>query len=709
MKLYKSLLACMALAVSSVALTSCDEELAVSPLNIPTVPEGIVANTTIADFKAKYWSTETNYCTEVGKTDEGEDVILCGHIIANDEGGNIYQTLVFEDATDALTVSVKTTNSAGVLPHLYTKYKVGEELYINVTGLYAGKYAGLFQLGAAGEYNGTPQTDRMDSQTFLDHTYLNGLPDLSKVTAIEMTIPELLAATSVEDQQRLQSRRVSIKDVSWIGGGTENWGIVGTSSTAESRYLIDAQGNKITVRNSNLSDFVDQPLPAGHGNITAILSQFNGTWQLLFQLPSDCVDFGGESYAPQVVGEGTAEDPYSVSSVLAGATGEAWVTGYIVGWIDGQVLSTGAKFNGSASVKTNLLLAASPDVTEVAQCIPVQLPTGTIRDALNLQDNPGNYQKQVTLKGSLETYFGSAGLKSVSLYAWGDKGNESGTTPDVPTPPAGDGDGSVEKPYDVAQILGGATGTSVWSTGYIVGAINDKSISDAAFVGPFALKTNILIAATAGETDITKCVPVQLPAGTVRDAVNLVDNTDNLGKKIMLKGNLEKYFGAAGIKSVTEYSWSDGTENPPVAGATFRKVTTITSGKQYLIVASGKCALLDSRDYGYLNVTDVTDNNGEITGADAANAYTFTAVSGGYNITMSNGKYVYQKGTYNSFNFDTTAVDGSIWSVVAQSDGTFKITNASTNKFVQYDSNYNSYGCYADSKGEMPALYEKVD
>ncbi|MDE7411669.1 MAG: hypothetical protein K2M94_06490, partial [Paramuribaculum sp.] len=234
MKLYKSLLACMALAVSSVALTSCDEELAVPPLNIPTLPEGIVANTTIADFKAKYWSAETNYCTEVGKTDDGEDIILSGRIIANDEGGNIYQTLVFEDATDALTVSVKTTNSTGVLPHLYTKYKVGEEFYINVTGLYAGKYAGLFQLGAAGEYNGTPQTDRMESQTFLDHTYLNGLPDLSKVTAIEMTIPELLAATSVEDQQRLQSRRVSIKDVSWIGGGTENWGIVGTSSTAES-------------------------------------------------------------------------------------------------------------------------------------------------------------------------------------------------------------------------------------------------------------------------------------------------------------------------------------------------------------------------------------------------------------------------------------------------------------------------------------------
>ncbi|MDE6783586.1 MAG: hypothetical protein K2J17_07690, partial [Paramuribaculum sp.] len=142
--------------------------------------------------------------------------------------------------------------------------------------------------------------------------------------------------------------------------------------------------------------------------------------------------------------------------------------------------------------------------------------------------------------------------------------------------------------------------------------------------------------------------------------------------------------------------------------AQFKKVTSITSGKQYLIVADGKMAKLDSRDYGYLQVDDVTDNGGTIT-ADPANAYTFTAVSGGYNITMSNGKYVYQKGTYNSFNFDTSAVDGSLWTVTAQSDGTFKITNVNTSKWIQYDSTYTSYGCYDESKGTMPALYEKVN
>ncbi len=288
MKLYKSLLAAMALAVSSVALTGCDEDLAVPPLSIPTTD--VRANTTIADFKAQYWSSETNYCTQVGKTADGEDIILGGRIIASDEGGNIYQNLMLQDETGAVTIAVLTSSTDG-LQHLYTKYKVGEEMFINVTDLYAGKYAGLFQIGTAGEYNGTPQTSKMSAVDFLNHTYLNGLPEPSKIIVPEVTIPEINGLSSVEDQQKWQSQIVRIKNVSWVGGGELTWGETGSTSTAVNRYLIDEAGNRLLVRNSNKSDFCDQVLPAGHGNVEGILSYFNGTWQFLFQSPTACTDF----------------------------------------------------------------------------------------------------------------------------------------------------------------------------------------------------------------------------------------------------------------------------------------------------------------------------------------------------------------------------------------------------------------------------------
>ena len=80
-------------------------------------------------------------------------------------------------------------------------------------------------------------------------------------------------------------------------------------------------------------------------------------------------------------------------------------------------------------MKTNLLIADNADETDVTKCLAVQLPSGAVRNALNLVDNPGNYKKFVTLTGSLEKYFGVAGLKSVSKYVI------EGDTPEEPETP----------------------------------------------------------------------------------------------------------------------------------------------------------------------------------------------------------------------------------------------------------------------------------
>lgn len=46
--------------------------------------------------------------------------------------------------------------------------------------------------------------------------------------------------------------------------------------------------------------------------------------------------------------------------------------------------------------------------------MPIQLPAGAIRTALNLKDNPGNLKQEVILCGNIENYFGATGLKSVA-------------------------------------------------------------------------------------------------------------------------------------------------------------------------------------------------------------------------------------------------------------------------------------------------------
>ena len=93
----------------------------------------------------------------------------------------------------------------------------------------------------------------------------------------------------------------------------------------------------------------------------------------------------------------------------------AAVTGYIVGYVNGSAVGDeGADcVFGAENVEknTNILIADDPYETDYTKCLAVQLPNNEIRTALNLVDNPSNYQVKVVIKGSLEKYLNTAGLK----------------------------------------------------------------------------------------------------------------------------------------------------------------------------------------------------------------------------------------------------------------------------------------------------------
>ena len=138
---------------------------------------------------------------------------------------------------------------------------------------------------------------------------------------------------------------------------------------------------------------------------------------------------GGDTPGPgDNTGAGSYTSPYSVSAAQAAGTGTGvYVKAYIVGSIDGQVYASGAVFGTTGTQKTNILIAASADETNVDNCMPVQLPSGAVRNAINLQDNPGNYKKEVLLYGNIEKYFGVVGLKSVTYAEIG--GSSVGSKP----------------------------------------------------------------------------------------------------------------------------------------------------------------------------------------------------------------------------------------------------------------------------------------
>ena len=143
---------------------------------------------------------------------------------------------------------------------------------------------------------------------------------------------------------------------------------------------------------------------------------------------------------PSETGEYTVAQ--AIAAYVAGEAKPAVVKGYIVGSIDDKSISD-ANFSSAAVLKTNLLLADNADETDIAKCLAVQLPSGAVRDALNLVDNPGNYKMYVALTGSIEKYFGVAGLKSVIKYAFD---GETPETPDTPEEPGEEPETPGEEP-----------------------------------------------------------------------------------------------------------------------------------------------------------------------------------------------------------------------------------------------------------------------
>lgn len=115
---------------------------------------------------------------------------------------------------------------------------------------------------------------------------------------------------------------------------------------------------------------------------------------------------------PPVV-KGSKKAPFTVAETRASlGQSQVWVEGYIVGSFKGTSINSfvpGVTPDTSAS---NLALADTQNETVKERVIPVQLTSGTaVREALNLQDNPANFNKKVKIKGNIAPYLSVMGLK----------------------------------------------------------------------------------------------------------------------------------------------------------------------------------------------------------------------------------------------------------------------------------------------------------
>ena len=171
------------------------------------------------------------------------------------------------------------------------------------------------------------------------------------------------------------------------------------------------------------------------------------------------------------------------------------------------------------------------------------------------------------------------------------------------------------------------------------------------------------------------------------------------------------YAASSGQPKVVLYPFSKiEIDQTPVETFEFKKVTSVTSGKQYLIVGykDSKYYVANpvpsNKTYAYLASTVVVPSDDIISLEEMTNAFTIATFGDGYSIKQSDDRYLYASGNYNTIN---VGADPSSWTITAQTDGTFNILSEGT--FIQFgQGTYTSFGRYStmQSGAVLPYLYE---
>lgn len=236
----------------------------------------------IADLKTQF-ATIIN--SDNGYKQIEKDMMIKAVVTGNDVSGNIYNQVSVQDASGAIIIAINGSGLSGYLP-------VGQEILVNLKGLYIGSYKKLPQIGGVNTKlsDGSLGMGKIERAIWNEHfKILNpGEADASTV------VPEEFDLTKLTDPAYMDAnvgKLMTLKKVKFASAnGTNVWAPDDTNTSLE---LIDAEtGKKISssnlvVRNSGYSKFANEVVPQGVFDITGIFTRYNNTWQIVLRSTDD--------------------------------------------------------------------------------------------------------------------------------------------------------------------------------------------------------------------------------------------------------------------------------------------------------------------------------------------------------------------------------------------------------------------------------------
>jgi len=203
----------------------------------------------------------------------GDSVIIEGTVISSDQYGNFYKELIIQDTSGAICIEINDK-------FMFTRYPIGQKIYIKCGGLYLGDDYDIVKLGSLFIEGGSIEFGRIDGEEIIDEHFFRTCDN-------NLIIPKTISIGEINDD--LLYQLVNIDDVQFADNELQSTWANGVSHVSENHNITDADGNTLIVRTSGYASFAKDSLPHGSGNITGVLGKFGSDYQIYIRHTDDVV------------------------------------------------------------------------------------------------------------------------------------------------------------------------------------------------------------------------------------------------------------------------------------------------------------------------------------------------------------------------------------------------------------------------------------
>lgn len=219
-------------------------------------------------------------------------VQIKGVVTGHDVEGNLYNEISVDDGTAGIIICIAQGGLCGQL-------QIGQEILIDLGGLYIGAYRSQPQIGvpytstsASGQKSTYPS--RIARADWQNRFKLLGAPDASKAQPLTFDV------SKVKDQNYVYSMAGRLVKASYVSfdkaDGKTTFAPEDEGKTTGFGVMRSFKGyttNEFGIRTSCYADFAAMPLPSGNLNVTGVLTcykssdRYDATVQLLLRQYSD--------------------------------------------------------------------------------------------------------------------------------------------------------------------------------------------------------------------------------------------------------------------------------------------------------------------------------------------------------------------------------------------------------------------------------------